>query len=1024
MQSYAAIARSGSNPLPGPLAAPAPTHNVLLDVEGGRHGLQSQASLDVLNVLNQGEPQAPEVSAKLRLKTLRCRLNSPLAVLSSSPDKELVVVGGKDVLKVLNVKEAEIRETSNLRAGMRTALNYSLTDAKWAGKYAQHTIASAYLNGDIILWDLNRGNQKQSSVIKEHDQSVNRLSFHPDDPLLLSACQDATIKLWDLREKSHDSTTFEGRADKVRDVQFSPTSSFEFIAAFENGDVQKWDIRKPNEPERRWSAHFGLALTVDWHPDGNVFASAGRDKVIKFWDTKIEGRKPFQTIQTSSHVARIAWRPTSSTGVAAHQIASCSLAVDSKLSVWDLGRGFVAEWAVEEHDGPITDFLWQDSDILWTVSKDHTFVRQDLQVAGYHPYELLPPCAGAWNQFGDYTFSLPQQQQPPSPDLQAQDLKPSPPVIPEILQRVPSPPPPTATQSHRRSLTAKKSFPSNIAQNPSILGLQANPPLTGSLPSIHSTPSSPPITHSSVLPISPVASNIIKSPHAGPVQQLIAVYETGGFNDTSFVQLAFQYDLGKTLESRKKGSTMRKATCDEIWEMCRANSEAAAKLDLPRASQTWAFLQLLFGIEVPPEPEPRMFKKSTTGSGVDLLTITQQSQSQQHSRHPTNNTSTTNNSTSSTIHSPAQQHLPLPAGEYTSSTMATPLIGGLATPPPLYNSTGTTTPPTTSTAAPSLPPGQQTQQLHLLSKQQHAPPNFPQRSGGGNTGADSEDEYSDSDDDSDDEEDFRFNGLALKAAKRGLHAGVAGSGNGVGVPSLGAGGAGGGETASGPLQYSGAAWFKRGVVGVMPVDHRSPTGLGTASAGVTNVGGGVSVEERGGIEIRQHLGLSSDGYDDSDDTGSSIVSGSGSGGIGKEFLGIGGWGTTVGGDMATAVAGNLLQRHNRHHHQQQHQLDSTAVSAVTPIVTPTTTNNWVFEDLAVPQLDREDLALDILNFYGELGNAQMCASILLVLEGYLTRVDPAMKELWISSYVVLADSVRNRYRMPRSQDGSVSGVWL
>ncbi|KAJ3120319.1 hypothetical protein HK100_012843, partial [Physocladia obscura] len=55
-----------------------------------------------------------------------------------------------------------------------------------------------------------------------------------------------------------------------------------------------------------------------------------------------------------SHVARISWRPDSDIATGSHQIASCSLLVDSKLSVWDLGRGFVPEWVVEEHDAPIT----------------------------------------------------------------------------------------------------------------------------------------------------------------------------------------------------------------------------------------------------------------------------------------------------------------------------------------------------------------------------------------------------------------------------------------------------------------------------------------------------------------------------------------------------------------------------------------------------------------------------------------------------------------------------------------------
>lgn len=33
-------------------------------------------------------------------------------------------------------------------------------------------------------------------IIAEHSRAVNRLTFHPVDPLLLSASQDGTMKLW------------------------------------------------------------------------------------------------------------------------------------------------------------------------------------------------------------------------------------------------------------------------------------------------------------------------------------------------------------------------------------------------------------------------------------------------------------------------------------------------------------------------------------------------------------------------------------------------------------------------------------------------------------------------------------------------------------------------------------------------------------------------------------------------------------------------------------------------------------
>ncbi|ORY37586.1 WD40 repeat-like protein [Rhizoclosmatium globosum] len=583
MQSYASVAAQNTHASNSSLS----TALSAFDDDGGRHGFRSSEALNVNEATGPSGPSsvalAPatttstttttlttttstsnSTSTSTSKRTLRCRMQSPLSVLSASPDYSKVLVGGKDVLKILRISDADVKEWLNLRAGLKTQLNYSLTDAKWAPPFAEATIASAYLNGDILIWDLNRGSQKQAFSLKDHDQSVNRLSFSPiERVLLLSACQDATVKLWDLRDKSGPSTTFEGRADKVRDVQFSPTSPYEFIAAFENGDVQKWDLRKPSEPERRWSAHFGLALTIDWHPDGSVFASAGRDKVIKFWDTKAEGRKPFQTIQTSSHVARIAWRP-SSNGIPAHQIASCSLAVDSKLTVWDLGRGFVAEWAVEEHDDPITDFLWTDADVVWTVSKDHMFVRQDLHVAGYHPSALLSPCAADWNQYGDLTFSIPH--------------------------KVTTFHPPTHPPS---SLKTK---------HPSATNIHSAPINTGSLPAIAVRTSSS-SAQSTASPLNQIPT--IPSPHPGPIAQLSAIYETESFNHVSFIQLAYTY----------KTTTSPHPTPSEIWDLCMHNSEAASNLDLPRASQTWKFLGLLFGTDTPApttSTNPALFKKAST----------------------------------------------------------------------------------------------------------------------------------------------------------------------------------------------------------------------------------------------------------------------------------------------------------------------------------------------------------------------------------------------------------------------------
>jgi WD40 repeat protein len=84
-----------------------------------------------------------------------------------------------------------------------------------------------------------------------------------------------------LRTKNSARHTFEGKAESSRDVQFSPSNPFEFTSVFENGTVQRWDLRNPSTHEKRFSAHNGLVLALDYHPSGRYITTGGRDKLIK-----------------------------------------------------------------------------------------------------------------------------------------------------------------------------------------------------------------------------------------------------------------------------------------------------------------------------------------------------------------------------------------------------------------------------------------------------------------------------------------------------------------------------------------------------------------------------------------------------------------------------------------------------------------------------------------------------------------------------------------------------------------------
>ncbi|TPX70169.1 hypothetical protein SpCBS45565_g01981 [Spizellomyces sp. 'palustris'] len=370
-----------------------------------RHGGETLTGNQSLASTGPGGDKAAVPSTLQR--PVRFRLTGALSALSASPEQDWVAVAGREVLKILSVYDKDVKEVLNLRGGVKLNLNFSINDVKWGNIFAKSTIATAATNGAVAIWDLNRPNaQKLERILTEHTRAVNRINFHPTEPvLLLSASQDGTMRLWDLRAKSIARNAFEGKAESVRDVQFSPTNAFEFVAAFENGTIQKWDIRYPTQYERKWSAHNGLALTVDWHPEGRWVASGGRDRQIKIWDMKSDSRKPLYAIQTIAPVSRVNWRPGHES-----QLACCALSTDFRIHTWDVGRPYIAQHSIEAHDGVITGFLWRDANSIWSCSKDRTFARHDIRT-GYKPLSLLNTCAMNWNVNGDITFAIDERRQ-------------------------------------------------------------------------------------------------------------------------------------------------------------------------------------------------------------------------------------------------------------------------------------------------------------------------------------------------------------------------------------------------------------------------------------------------------------------------------------------------------------------------------------------------------------------------------------------------------------------------------------
>lgn len=117
--------------------------------------------------------------------------------------------------------------------------------------------------------------------LKGHRSPITKVLFHPLYSLLVSASEDATIKVWDFETGDYERS-LKGHTDSVQDIAFDHTGK-QLASCSADMSIKLWDFTG-YDCIRTMHGHDHNVSSVTFMPSGDHIVTSSRDKTIKMWE--------------------------------------------------------------------------------------------------------------------------------------------------------------------------------------------------------------------------------------------------------------------------------------------------------------------------------------------------------------------------------------------------------------------------------------------------------------------------------------------------------------------------------------------------------------------------------------------------------------------------------------------------------------------------------------------------------------------------------------------------------------------